>query len=128
MTSALKLIVGDVENYESVDFASLDSVGELEANLKVAFDSLSGCDGILVFCDLVGGSPFKTAVTLAVSRPDVRVLAGTNLGSLIETYMSRSSVSDLDNLTSLALDTAKSQVIQFEMQLVDVEPDEGDGI
>lgn len=128
MTSALKLIVGDVESYEAVDFASLDGVGELESNLKAAFDSLSGCDGILVFCDLVGGSPFKTAVTLAVARPDVRVIAGTNLGSLIETYMSRASVSDLDELTHLALDTAKSQVVQFEMQAVDAEPDEGDGI
>lgn len=128
MTSALKLIVGELKDYVPVDFASLDGVAELERNLKDAYHRLSDCEGILVFCDLVGGSPFKTAVTLAAERTDVRVIAGTNLGSLVETYMSRDSVSDLDELKNLALDTARSQVIEFKMQSVEPEPEDGDGI
>jgi PTS system N-acetylgalactosamine-specific IIA component len=129
MTSALKLIVGDLEDYESIDFASLDGVSDLERNLAGALDRLSGCDGVLVFCDLVGGSPFKTAVSLSVQRSDVRVVAGTNLGTLIETYMTRSAAKDVDELASQAVSTAKNQVVEFQMAAVSSEPqDDGEGI
>ncbi|MCI1664805.1 MAG: PTS sugar transporter subunit IIA [Atopobiaceae bacterium] len=129
MTSALKLIVGDVEGYESVDFDSLEGTDDLERDLTAALDALSGCDGTLVFCDLVGGSPFKTAVTLGVAREGVRVMAGTNLGTLIETYMTRDSAANVDELADRAVETAKKQVTLFQMAApAQDESDEDGGI
>mgnify|MGYP002224546062 CR=1 FL=1 len=37
--------------------------------------------------DLAGGSPFKTAVEIGFPRGNVEVVAGTNLGMLVETQL-----------------------------------------
>ena len=79
LTSSLKLIAGDPQNYVAVDFPQEYSVEDLERELTKALDSLKDCDGILVLSDLGGGSPFKTAVMVGYPRGNVEVLAGTNL-------------------------------------------------
>lgn len=114
MTSALKLICGDLELCRAVDFTSFEGTAEIEAGLAESFDAFEKCEGVLVFSDLVGGTPFKTAVMLGNPRGNVRVIAGTNLGTLIETYMARADEKDVDELARLAVETAKSQVLLFE--------------
>ena len=60
--SSLRLITGNTENIEYVDFEADHSTETLAHNLNQAFDRLKNCDGVLVLSDLAGGSPFKTAV------------------------------------------------------------------
>ena len=80
-------------------------------------DRLSNCEGILVFSDLAGGSPFKTAVEVVMTKGKrVEVLAGTNLGMIIELSMARGFIEDMDTLVNMALDTGKSQVVKFELK------------
>ena len=63
LTSSVELIGGKPEHYHAVDFVQEDSTDDLEKKLEAAFASLKDCtDGILVFTDLVGGSPFKVSV------------------------------------------------------------------
>lgn len=128
LTSALNLIVGEMEAYAAVDFTSLAGTAELERDLAVALDGLSaqGCEGVLVLCDLVGGSPFKTAVTLGAARGNVRVMAGTNLGCLVEACTQRDVVSDVDGLATLAVEAARAQVVAFQMAPVTTADDLGD--
>lgn len=59
--SSLRLITGNTENIEYVDFEADHSTETLAHNLNQAFDKLKDCDGVLVLSDLAGGSPFKTA-------------------------------------------------------------------
>ena len=63
MTSSINLIAGAQENYIAVDFDG-EGTEKLENDLKEAIDKLSNCEGIIIFSDLAGGSPFKTAVLL----------------------------------------------------------------
>lgn len=60
--SSLKLIAGEQENVEFVNFEEGHSIEVLKNNLVNALEKLSACDGVLVLSDLPGGSPFKTAV------------------------------------------------------------------
>ena len=48
------------------------------------------CEGVLVFCDLLGGTPFNQSMLISQDVDNVEVVAGTNLPMLIELVMTRS--------------------------------------
>ena len=128
LTSSLNLIAGVAENYVAVDFLAEQSVEDLSSNLNKAMDSLSNCEGILVFSDLAGGSPFKTSVEVMMTRNDkVEVLAGTNLAMLIEISMARAFVEGLQDLTDMAINTGKDQILKYAF-VQRVEESDEDGI
>ncbi len=99
LTSSVDLIAGHQKDYVVVNFEH--EVDELTNDLNAAFHQLRDCDGIIVFTDLQGGSPFKTAVELSVSRKNVVVIART-MGF------------DLETLAGMAINTGKDQVTRFE--------------
>lgn len=114
VSSSVKLIAGKPECYEAVDFVQEDSVEDLERKLVDAVDKLKECDGIIIFTDLVGGSPFKTSVEVSMkSDANIIVLGGTNLGMLIETSMARGFMEDVDALADMAINTGKDQIIKY---------------
>lgn len=128
LSSSVKLIAGMPEKYEMVDFLESYSVEDLSRELNAAMDRLSDCDGILVFADLAGGSPFKTAVEVGISRGEkVEVIGGTNLGMIIEISMARGFISEIDDLVNMAVNTGKDQVVHFELKKHEDVADE-DGI
>ncbi|MDI9540419.1 MAG: PTS sugar transporter subunit IIA [Bacillota bacterium] len=119
LTSSVKLIAGMPELYETVDFVQEDSVEDLETNLNAAIDNLKeDCkEGILIFTDLVGGSPFKTSVEISLTREEkIVVLGGTNLGMLVEISMARTFMDDLDALAQMAVNTGQTQVMRYEFK------------
>ncbi|MDD5851651.1 PTS sugar transporter subunit IIA [Galactobacillus timonensis] len=133
LTSSVKLIAGEPENYEAVDFLPTDSSEDLEAKLKAAFEKLSGCtEGILVFTDLTGGSPFKISAELSMTLkgPKIAVVSGTNLGMLIEANMSRTFTdASVDDFADQIVETGKSLPIHYVYQdPVHEEPEDGEGI
>lgn len=128
LTSSIDLIAGPQDNYVAVDFDG-EGTEKLENDLKAAVEKLSDCEGIIVFSDLAGGSPFKTAAIVTASNPNVKVIAGTNLPMLCEIAMARTMIEDLDMLVSSALNVGKDGVQLFEMpEIADEEPEDGEGI
>lgn len=132
LTSSVKLIAGMPEQYVPVDFVEGMSSEDLVAKLAAAFDSLKDCDGgIMVFTDLVGGSPFKMSAEMAVTMADkykLAILSGTNLGMLIEASMSRQFADDAATLADNIVNTGKDQVMHYvyeEKKKEDVEPSDG---
>lgn len=129
LTSSVNLIAGMPQKYEAVDFIEADGVDGLAAKLSDAMDRLSDCEGILVFSDLAGGSPFKTAVEVGLTKSNrVEVIAGTNLGMVIEISMARGFIEDVDALVDMAINTGKDQVVRFVMAAPQEEDFDGDGI
>lgn len=127
ISSSLKLIAGTPESYETVDFVETDGVIELENKLENAISNLNDCNGIIIFTDLIGGSPFKSSVEISLKHENIAVMSGTNLGMLIETVMSRNFMDDVNSLCNVAINTGKDQVIRFELK-EKVEVEEEDGI
>ena len=115
LTSALELLGGQPNDYVAVDFPDGDSTDDLSAHLVSALEELSGCDGVLVCCDLLGGSPFKAAVTLVQGHDDVRVIAGTNLPLLLETHLTRAGFASVDALADAALASGHASLVKFEL-------------
>lgn len=114
ITSSIELIAGSQEDYIAVDFDG-EGTEKLENDLKSAIDRLSHCEGIIIFSDLAGGSPFKTAVLLTMDNPKIKVISGTNLPMLCEIALSRMANNDIENLVSQALEVGKDGVKLFEL-------------
>lgn len=89
ITSGLKLLAGETEYYEAVDFLPEDSVEALTEKLLRAVEALSGLEGILILTDIAGGSPFNVSLKLKLTRTEaIEVIGGTNLPVLLEAYLS----------------------------------------
>lgn len=128
LSSSVKLIIGTPEKYEAIDFIEEFSIDDLKREMNAAIDRLSDCKGILIFTDLTGGSPFKTAVEISMERSDknLRVLGGTNLGMLIETSMARAAFDNLDVLADMSTETGKEQIVKYAyVERVEVESEDG---
>lgn len=119
LTSSLNLIAGEQEHYQFVDFTK--EVDELREDLTNAMDALKDCEGILVLSDLVGGSPFKTAVEVGFPRGNVEVVGGTNLPMLVEISMTRKFMSDMSvkELADAAVNTGKDQIVRYEFKPIE---------
>lgn len=127
LTSSLNLIAGEQEHYQYVDFLPEYNLDDLARELTRAMDELKDCEGILVFTDLPGGTPFNSAVQVGFPRGNVNVVAGTNLPMMVEISMSRKFIDDLETLTQMALETGKEQVVRYEFKKVE-QADSEDGI
>ena len=125
ITSSVNLIAGEQEDYQYVDFLPTYSTEDLTAEMTKALEKLNNCEGIIIFTDLMGGTPFNVAAQLG--RDNVRIIAGTNLPMLVEIVMSRKFMDDLDGLADSVAETGKEQVIKYEFKQV-VQEDSEDGI
>lgn len=127
LRTSLKLIAGEQENIQYVDFEETDTTDTLKEKYYNALKKLDNCDEILALSDLAGGSPFKTLVEVKteIEKP-MEVIGGTNLPMVLEIAMSKDIVESLDALSDMAVDVAKNGVIKFEFILhEDIECEEG---
>ena len=81
-------------------------------------------DGVLVFCDLMGGTPFNQSMIATSKIDNVSVVAGTNLPMLIDIVMSRTETSTVDELVAEAVEVGKEGVCHMALDLSEDEDDE----
>ena len=127
MTSSVNLIAGEQEAYKYVDFLPTYSTEDLTVEITKALDELKDCEGVLIFTDLMGGTPFNVSAQLGHGKDNIRIVAGTNLPMLVEIVMSRKFMDDLDGLVESVLETGKEQVTKYEFKQV-VQETSDDGI
>lgn len=127
ITSALSLLAGELQDTRVVDFPGTQSPEELTANMAAAIDELTEAEGVLICSDVLGGSPFKSAATLAATHSRVRVIAGTNLPLLIEAYMAHEAATDVTAFAQRVVGTARTSTMIYEPAPY-VEEVEEDGI
>ena len=85
ITSGLKLLAGEPQDYETVDFLPEDSAEALAQKLDAAYERLSGCEGIVIFADLTGGTPFNVSIRMKMEHPErqIEVIGGSNLPAVL---------------------------------------------
>lgn len=128
LTSAIELLAGPQQDYKVVNFDGNNFDG-LEHGLRDAMSELTGtCDGVIVFSDLPGGTPFKSAVLASQDFQNVKVIAGTNMPMLAEITVARTCSNDLNSLVETALSAGKDNVVKFELQVPKTPQDLGGGI
>ena len=125
--SSVNLIAGEQEAYKYVDFLPTYSTEDLTVEITKALDELKDCEGVIIFTDLMGGTPFNVSAQLGHGKSNIRIVAGTNLPMLVEIAMSRKFMDDLDGLVESVLETGKEQVTKYEFKQV-VQEASDDGI
>lgn len=89
VAEAIRLIVGEQEQFRFVDFKEGMTTEQLEAQIRTDMLDIDSHDGIVFLTDLLGGSPFRVASLIAQERSDVEVIAGTNLQMAAEMLLER---------------------------------------
>ncbi|WP_074412862.1 PTS sugar transporter subunit IIA [Streptococcus suis] len=120
--TSLKLIAGEVENIEAIDFSEGMSAQELKARIKSA---ILGEREVLILTDLLGGTPFKVSVELATEQKEqnVVVLSGLNLAMILEANFSRLT-DDLEQLVGKLITTSKDGIVDSVSLLAEDNHDE----
>ena len=84
MEKAMKQILGEQSQFIAIDFPETSSTALLTSQLEEA---------IVFLTDLLGGTPFRVASTLAMQKPGCEVITGTNLQLLLEMVLEREGLS-----------------------------------
>ncbi|EEV7411795.1 PTS N-acetylgalactosamine transporter subunit IIA [Escherichia coli] len=69
MEKAMKQILGEQSQFIAIDFPETSSTALLTSQLEEAIAQLDCEDGIVFLTDLLGGTPFRVASTLAMQKP-----------------------------------------------------------
>ena len=80
----ISVTAGDQPAFTVVPFEG-DQAASYGEDLRAAITAMrEECDGVLVFTDLLGGTPFNQSMMIAQDVDNVEVLTGTNLPMVIE--------------------------------------------
>ena len=115
LKSALDMIAGPQPAFEIVPFEE-EGAGQYGEKLREAVKAMRAeTDGVLIFCDLMGGTPFNQSMMITAEQDNVSVVAGTNLPMLIDIVMSRSDDSAIADLVAEAVEVGKEGVCHMEL-------------
>jgi mannose/fructose/sorbose-specific phosphotransferase system IIA component len=101
LLDAVRVIGGEQEQLAVVALDESEGPEMLEARIATAIQQVDTGSGVLVLVDLFGGTPFNASARLAVARRDIEVVAGFNLGMVLEVILQRSGL-ELTELAALA--------------------------
>lgn len=109
LIDAVQMIVGPQKQLEAVALLETETVEDLMEKIQKLIDQVNAGDGILIFADLPGASPFNASARIAMNAEKIRVIGGANLPMLAEVLVSRDG-SSLDELEDLALTSGKKGI------------------
>ena len=114
LRDGVELIIGTQENFSIIGLNKEDSVDDLPQKIENILNEFINLDGVLVFVDLFGASPFNAAARAVhhFQSIPVNVITGVNLGMLLEVVMQREILS-IEELSNLAIDTGKKGIQSF---------------
>lgn len=69
MEKAMKQILGEQSQFIAIDFPETSTTALLTSQLEQAIEQLDGEEDIVFLTDLLGGTPFRVASTLAMLKP-----------------------------------------------------------
>lgn len=93
LEQAMRQILGEQPQFIAIDFPETSTTVRLTAQLTQAVSELDPEQDIIFLTDLLGGTPFRVASTLAIQRPGSEVITGTNLQLLLEMVLERDGLS-----------------------------------
>lgn len=87
MKESLSMITGDVSRVCTVCLRPDEGKEDLERKMRAASEELSSCSRVLVFADLLGGSPANAAMVTFLPDEKYELVSGMNLPMLLVANM-----------------------------------------
>lgn len=104
-----ELIIGQIENAESISFQQGESHEELLNKVEDAIERLSSNDDLIVFTDMYGGSPFN-AVTRVMKIKEFYHLTGVNFPLFLDIAINRDSYT-LEEIAEKIIKNGKKSIV-----------------
>lgn len=89
MHSSLKMLMGECENVDFINFHEEMGQDELEEIMDTKVIDVTEDNQYLIMCDIKGGTPFNVASRYSYKNDNVAVFYGINLPILIESVIGR---------------------------------------
>ncbi|MBU3194803.1 PTS fructose transporter subunit IIA [Clostridium algidicarnis] len=127
LKSTIKSIVGPTEGVNYIDFIEEDNTETfMEKAVKVVEENKG--NNIVFICDIIGGTPFNTAVKISLENEGIGVVAGCNIGAIIEIIIAKDSY-ELEELLDELVEKTKKSVLKYKnIEIALHDTDEEDGI
>ena len=114
-----ELIIGPQNDYKTLGLLHGDNIDKFKKDVEQAVRDLNDGDGVLVFVDLYGGSPFNAAaIGMHNLANDVNLecIIGVNLPMIIEAFSCRDSY-DLQGLKNYCLELGVNSIKDLKEEL-----------
>lgn len=122
---SVQLIVGEQENVETMSVFVVDQVENLRQEMIDKVNKLDTSKGLLVFTDIIGGTPTNLASSLLVND-NVIICSGLNLPVLLEVIMDRNR--SLDEIKETIQNAHTTGLTIRSKEDIEMEDDEDDSL
>ena len=109
LLNAVELIAGKQEKIQTIGLHHGDGIEDFENRINNALDTLYEGDGVLVFVDILGGTPSNT-IFKCLGRKKFKAIAGVNMAMVVQAVMMREGATE-DELYETVLEVAKQPPI-----------------
>ncbi|MDO4596170.1 MAG: PTS fructose transporter subunit IIA [Coriobacteriaceae bacterium] len=111
LKSALDMVAGDQPAFSIVPFEG-SQAATFGDDLRAAITSMRAeCEeGVIVFCDLLGGTPFNQTMMIANDVDKIEIVTGANLPLIIELLFARMGATDAAALAEQAVTVGRDAI------------------
>lgn len=109
--STLELLAGKNDDLFYVDFTAEDTDLTLKEKLSAIVEENKDSE-ILFVCDLLGGTPFKVAAEISNPSDRMELVAGCNVGGILEMVFSKDAYS-IGELADKMVEQSKKSTLRF---------------
>lgn len=131
IVDAAELIIGGTDDIETLNLYQGDDIQDLNKQMLEAIKKVDQNDGVIIFTDLFGASPYNQA-TLAIhslpedQREKITVITGVNLPMLLEAINQRLMNASIDDAVEAIVNTAGQSVVKWTIKDENSDDDEDD--
>ena len=101
MYDAIKMFSGELENFSYISLLPDQDLKSFIEELKNKIDKVDTGDGVVVFCDLLYGTPSNIVSSLLkeeIYKEKLEIISGINLATVLEYTNSRNEIFDRNKL------------------------------
>lgn len=110
MMNSLTMIAGENPNISVLQFNDFSNYAEKLAEKLCVMNSVY--NGVLIFTDILGGTPFNECYKYVRgnNKNNIKIITGVNLPMIVETSLALGHEDNLDNLIKIALEAGKNSI------------------
>jgi PTS system N-acetylgalactosamine-specific IIA component len=117
LKNTIELVAGANTDMYFIDFLMTDTETTLQGKIHTVLNKNIEKQ-VLFVCDILGGTPFKIAAEIANNNTNIEVVAGVNVGSIIEVMFQKDELS-ISDLSDLIIEASKKSTIKFIKVAID---------
>lgn len=126
MLDSLHLLAGDFEGVEALCLQASDNADDFQKKMEDCVTKLDTGDGVIIFTDIMGGTPGNRALKIAAENTKVEVVCGVNLPVLLNTVMSKDMFGNMEEAIEAVKEISEGSIVVASATLRGSDDDEDD--